>query len=604
MKITTYRVRKYTLKISISLILLHLAISFVQAQNLVKNGSFEDKTHCPKKISIKLNKKLAKGVRSVSGSAEYYNNCSKEMGFQNPYGFQEAFDGQAYCGFVMTSDFIKEELESREFIQLKLTKKLEKNRNYEVSFKICLAENSGYASQHIGICFSKNQLTKEDDIKKLAGRVKTQTNFTEFLTDTANWMSVKFIYKARGDEKYVVVGNFQRERASSRMFRFAEKADVLDNMKTAYRARFMDNAEPLYQRRVAYYYLDDVVVKDQFANKNISYLKQEEACANKNDMNATQGLNLVPNADFSSNNDTLLQIWETASKGTPDFYENSTGLYLYSGVNPDNREYIIAPLKQTLNPCKQYYFSFDLLRNIDYRFATDHIQMALVDSAYYQNDRNVFPFSPVYSSADKKVIDSREWMHFCDTVSPSSCAAYIIMGNFINDEHTVIVESEGSENNSPYAHYFIDNIYLTEIGKKLGCDIACAEEKDSLVSEEVREKENLPHADTFSINFESNSAVVNIEGDNLMTSLGNAMAQNKHLKLIIEGHADNSGDSTKNYMLSMRRAQSLKNALITNGFNEDKIIVKAYGDTLPLADNATAEGRKTNRRVKIYFVKE
>lgn len=68
---------------------------------------------------------------------------------------------------------------------------------------------------------------------------------------------------------------------------------------------------------------------------------------------------------------------------------------------------------------------------------------------------------------------------------------------------------------------------------------------------------------------------------------------------IIEGHTDDSGDAAFNQQLSEKRAEAVKAEAVANGANPDKITTVGYGETRPIADNSTREGRAKNRRVEI-----
>ena len=69
--------------------------------------------------------------------------------------------------------------------------------------------------------------------------------------------------------------------------------------------------------------------------------------------------------------------------------------------------------------------------------------------------------------------------------------------------------------------------------------------------------------------------------------------------LSLEGHTDNLGDPVYNRELSLRRATVVSTVMIENGMPTENITVRGLGDSKPIADNATAEGRSENRRVAI-----
>ena len=77
------------------------------------------------------------------------------------------------------------------------------------------------------------------------------------------------------------------------------------------------------------------------------------------------------------------------------------------------------------------------------------------------------------------------------------------------------------------------------------------------------------------------------------------LADHKDQKLSLTGHADNVGADDINMKLSQKRATDVKNALAKNGISDTQIATDAKGEAEPKADNATAEGRKANRRVTV-----
>jgi OOP family OmpA-OmpF porin len=76
----------------------------------------------------------------------------------------------------------------------------------------------------------------------------------------------------------------------------------------------------------------------------------------------------------------------------------------------------------------------------------------------------------------------------------------------------------------------------------------------------------------------------------------------KVTRVIVEGYADRVGTETHNYKLSKRRAENVKQYLVSElGIDPDIIGVRAFGELYPIATNDTKEGRRKNRRVKITF---
>lgn len=75
-------------------------------------------------------------------------------------------------------------------------------------------------------------------------------------------------------------------------------------------------------------------------------------------------------------------------------------------------------------------------------------------------------------------------------------------------------------------------------------------------------------------------------------------------KLEISGHTDNAGDDASNMTLSKKRAEAVKAYLVSREIEASRFIVNYFGETKPIADNATSEGRAKNRRVEMKIVFE
>jgi len=106
-------------------------------------------------------------------------------------------------------------------------------------------------------------------------------------------------------------------------------------------------------------------------------------------------------------------------------------------------------------------------------------------------------------------------------------------------------------------------------------------------------------ADAF---FDFDRAVLRPEG---RASLDNLVAQIAPINLeviIAVGHTDSTGPAAHNQRLSERRAEAVKAYLVSKGISADRIYTEGRGETQPVADNRTREGRAQNRRVEIEVV--
>jgi OOP family OmpA-OmpF porin len=100
--------------------------------------------------------------------------------------------------------------------------------------------------------------------------------------------------------------------------------------------------------------------------------------------------------------------------------------------------------------------------------------------------------------------------------------------------------------------------------------------------------------------FDFDSAVIR---DGYMEKLGmlaDYLQKNPDAYVVAAGYTDSTGDEEYNLALSYRRADSIKDHLITiHGIGADRIVTLWYGDLNPVADNGSAQGRQRNRRVEI-----
>ena len=90
-----------------------------------------------------------------------------------------------------------------------------------------------------------------------------------------------------------------------------------------------------------------------------------------------------------------------------------------------------------------------------------------------------------------------------------------------------------------------------------------------------------------------------------ITSLNSLAGKVKSLTLeviVAVGHTDSVGTDAYNQKLSIRRAEAVKKHLVSQGIEAKRIYVEGKGESQPVADNKTAEGRSKNRRVEIEAI--
>lgn len=99
--------------------------------------------------------------------------------------------------------------------------------------------------------------------------------------------------------------------------------------------------------------------------------------------------------------------------------------------------------------------------------------------------------------------------------------------------------------------------------------------------------------------FDTGKTEIKPESNGLLDEVAAMLKANPDLRLRIEGHTDNVGGAAANLQLSKGRAAAVKTALLARGVAGERLAAEGYGDTRPVAGNATEDGRAQNRRVEL-----
>ena len=103
--------------------------------------------------------------------------------------------------------------------------------------------------------------------------------------------------------------------------------------------------------------------------------------------------------------------------------------------------------------------------------------------------------------------------------------------------------------------------------------------------------------------FEDNTWELTGASQELLDEMFETMAQRKELRILVRGHSDYDGDEETNLTLSMQRAVFVARQLELLGVHPDRIQTEALGETMPIEDNETEEGRRLNRRVDFETIR-
>lgn len=97
--------------------------------------------------------------------------------------------------------------------------------------------------------------------------------------------------------------------------------------------------------------------------------------------------------------------------------------------------------------------------------------------------------------------------------------------------------------------------------------------------------------------FETGQALIRPESQPLLDEVATLLRQDGKLRLVVQGHTDNVGQTQANLVLSRRRADAVVQALVGRGVPSARLRAEGRGDSAPVSDNRNEAGRAQNRRV-------
>lgn len=133
----------------------------------------------------------------------------------------------------------------------------------------------------------------------------------------------------------------------------------------------------------------------------------------------------------------------------------------------------------------------------------------------------------------------------------------------------------------------------------------------SLIKIEYPEPKNVEHvierqlasarmAEVYGIYFAFDRADIRPQSERVLAEIADTLKKHPDWRLRIDGHTDSIGEDANNLVLSRRRAEAVRNALIKSyAITADRLSTGGYGETRPKATNNTMEGRALNRRVEL-----
>ncbi len=101
------------------------------------------------------------------------------------------------------------------------------------------------------------------------------------------------------------------------------------------------------------------------------------------------------------------------------------------------------------------------------------------------------------------------------------------------------------------------------------------------------------------VNFDFDKSTLTVNAKTILDEVSAALLSRPDIKFELGGHTDGKGSDAYNLKLSDRRAHSVESYLAKKGVAKDRMSAQGYGESMPVADNETDEGRELNRRVEL-----
>ena len=101
------------------------------------------------------------------------------------------------------------------------------------------------------------------------------------------------------------------------------------------------------------------------------------------------------------------------------------------------------------------------------------------------------------------------------------------------------------------------------------------------------------------VTFGFDSAAIRVDAEVILGCAVEVLKESPEVRVEIAGHTDGSGPEAYNQALSQQRADAVLQYMTSHGIHASRLSTVGYGETRPLTDNSTRDGRTQNRRVEL-----
>jgi outer membrane protein OmpA-like peptidoglycan-associated protein len=293
--------------------------------------------------------------------------------------------------------------------------------------------------------------------------------------------------------------------------------------------------------------------------------------------------------------------------------EAYAGFYLYEDHSANYREYLQVKLLAPLRAGTVYDIRFYISLSESSVYAIDRLGVLFLKKPSKQHNVFIIPKAASVETPEGVYFeDKTRWMEVHLSYTARGNERFLVVGNFRRNED--MHRKEVPVNRKKYfkesgTYYYVDDVCVSE---QASAACPCTVSKDSIpvVTAEIPGDTAGPVIPELSkpvvfnsVFFDSDSHELKKESFPALDSLADFLQAFPEYSIEIRGHTDNSGQAEKNLRLSEERARSVGLYLVSRGVAKERVSWKGFGDTVPVADNATAEGRAKNRRVEYMLLK-
>ena len=286
-----------------------------------------------------------------------------------------------------------------------------------------------------------------------------------------------------------------------------------------------------------------------------------------------------------------------------DFGEGYAGFYLYAPN--DYREYMQAELLTPLEKGVSYELSFfvSLAERSDFAINefgvvfSEHplsfeIHKELSKMHLYKDTGNSFTYLEIGYSHFAN--DTKDWMLVSTPYVANGNEQFMTLGNFKNNARTrKFLFNKGAKQG---AYYYVDMVSLSRANSEPSH--AIADSSKDKTSYSLNTTHLFDH-----VLFDFDEYQLLEAAKTYLKQTYDFLESDPSLHIVIHGHTDAVGTAAYNLKLSDSRCKAVADYFMTLGLPKERVSWKGHGGSLPIASNATPEGRRQNRRVEFILTK-